>query len=46
MPDTAIIDEVRVVRHQIAVECGNDLRQITVQAKEVARQFLGVQTPK
>ena len=46
MSDAAIIDEVRVVRHQIAAECGNDLRQITAQAKEVARQFLGVQTPK
>ena len=46
MLDTAIIDEVRVVRHQIAAECGNDLRQITAQAKEVARQFLDVPTSK
>ena len=46
MSDTAIIDEVRVVRHQIAAECGNDLRKITAQAKELTSQLLGSSTPK
>ena len=41
MSDTAIIDEVRSIRRQIAEECGNDLRKITEHAKEVTRRFLG-----
>ena len=41
MSDTAIIEEVRAIRHQIAEECGNDLRKITAHAKEVTRRFLG-----
>lgn len=41
MSDTAIVDEVRAIRHQIAAECGNDLRKITEHAKEVTRRFLG-----
>ena len=41
MSDTAIIDEVRAIRRQIAEECGNDLRKITEHAKEVTRRFLG-----
>ena len=41
MSDTAIIDEVRAIRRQIAEECGNDLRKITEHAKEVTRPFLG-----
>lgn len=41
MSDTAIIDEVRAIRRQIAEECGNDLRKITEHAKEATRRFLG-----
>lgn len=45
MSDTAIIDEVRAVRHQIASECGNDLRKITELAKEATRRFLNQTNP-
>ena len=45
MSDTAIIDEVRAIRRQIAEECGNDLRKITEHAKEVTRRFLGQPKP-
>ena len=41
MSDTAIIEEVRAIRHQIAAECGNDLRKITEHAKEATHRFLG-----
>ena len=46
MSDTAIIDEVRIARHQLAEECGNDLRKITARAKEMTSRFLNASTPK
>ncbi|MBQ6339521.1 MAG: hypothetical protein IJI36_10275 [Kiritimatiellae bacterium] len=42
MSDTALIDEVREIRHHIAAECENNLEKITRYAKEIA-QRLGFQ---
>ena len=38
--DSPIIAEVRRVRHQIAEECGTDLRKITEHAIKAAKEFL------
>ena len=38
--DDAIIREVRAVRHQIAQECGNDVRKISERADKAYAQFL------
>jgi len=38
--DDAIIQEVRAVRHQIARECGNDIRKISERADKAYEQFL------
>ncbi len=40
MSDTALIDEIREVRHRIAAECGNDPMKIALRAAEAARRFL------
>ena len=39
MSDTALIDEVREIRHRIAEECGNDLVKIAERAAEAAKRF-------
>ena len=38
--DDAIIQEVRAVRHQIARECGNDIRKISECADKAYELFL------
>ena len=38
--DDAIIQEVRAVRHQIAADCGNDIRKITEYADRAYAAFL------
>ena len=40
MSDTAIMEEVRAIRRQIAEECGNDLRKITAHVK--AERFVSL----
>ena len=40
MSDTALIDEIREVRHRIAAECGNDPMKIALRAAEAARCFI------
>ena len=45
MSETALIDEVREIRHRIAKECDNNLEKITLYAKEIA-QRLGFQPPE
>ena len=39
MSDTALIVEVREIRHRIAEECGNDLVKIAQRAAEAAKRF-------
>jgi hypothetical protein len=39
MSDTALVDEVREIRHRIAEECGNDLVKIAQRASEAAKRF-------
>ena len=38
--DDAIIQEVRAVRHQIAQDCGNDVRKISEYADKAYEAFL------
>ena len=38
--DDAIIQEIRAVRHQIAQECGNDVRKISERADKAYERFL------
>jgi len=38
--DSPIVAEVRRIRHQIAEECGHDLRKITEHALKAAKEFL------
>ena len=38
MSDTALIDEVREIRHRIAAECDNDLVKIAQRAAEAAKR--------
>ena len=40
MSDTALIDEVRVIRRRIAEECGNDPVRIAKRVAEAAKRFL------
>ena len=39
MRDLTLLDEVRLTRHRIAAECGNDLRVIAIRAAEAAQRF-------
>jgi len=39
MSDTALIDEVREIRHRIAEECENNLEKITRYAQEIAKKL-------
>ena len=39
MPDLTLLDEVRLTRHRIAAECGNDLRTSAKRAAEAALRF-------
>ena len=39
MPDTALIDEVREIRHRIAEECENNITKIAERAAEAAKRF-------
>lgn len=39
MPDTALIDEVREIRHRIAEECENNIAKIAERAAEAAKRF-------
>ena len=39
MPDTALMDEVREIRHRIAEECENNIAKIAERAAEAAKWF-------
>lgn len=39
MPDTALIDEMREIRHRIAEECESNIAKIAERAAEAARRF-------
>jgi len=38
--DSAIVQEVRAARHQIAEACGNDVRKISEYADRAYKQFV------
>lgn len=38
--DDSIIQEVRAIRHQIALECGDDVHKISEQADKAYEAFL------
>ncbi|MBO6167638.1 MAG: hypothetical protein J6P13_04730 [Kiritimatiellae bacterium] len=46
MSDTALIDEVREIRHHIAAECDNDPVKIAQRAAEAARRFRDASSKK
>lgn len=39
MSDTQLIEEIRAVRHKIAMECGNNLAEIARRAREAAEHL-------
>ena len=39
MPDAALLDEVREIRHRIAEECENNIAKIAERAAEAAMRF-------